>query len=99
VLAIGGLKEKTMAAYNAGVKTVLIPHENKKDIPDLDPMAVEGLKLVPCRRISEVLEAALRPSPVKKALSKVCTDADEAIPAYIPAAQPMANTVRLGEQK
>ncbi len=59
VLAIGGLKEKTMAAAIGGVGTVLIPADNMRDIPELDPAALEVLKLQPCRHLSEVLEAAL----------------------------------------
>ena len=59
VLAIGGLKEKTMAAYNAGVKCVLIPADNEKDLEDIDPLARENLEFVPCRKISQVLGMAL----------------------------------------
>ncbi len=66
VLAIGGLKEKTMAAYSAGVKTVLIPQENLRDMEDLDPMARDGLIFVPCRTVDEVLLNALLPSDEEK---------------------------------
>lgn len=59
VLAIGGLKEKTMAAYNAGVKTVLIPYDNLKDLNEIDPLAKENLEFVPCKHISDVLKIAL----------------------------------------
>lgn len=59
VLAIGGLKEKTMAAYNAGVKTVLIPHDNLKDLNDIDPLARENLQFIPCKTLADVLENAL----------------------------------------
>jgi ATP-dependent Lon protease len=62
VLAIGGLKEKTMAAYTGGAKTVLIPWENQRDLEELDPMARENLQLIPCRKISDVLEQALLPA-------------------------------------
>jgi ATP-dependent Lon protease len=61
VLAIGGLKEKTMAAYNAGVKTVLIPIDNEKDLNDIDPLAKDNLNFIPCKKISEVLANALCP--------------------------------------
>ena len=60
VLAIGGLKEKTMAAYAAGVKTVLIPTDNEKDLCDIDPVVRESLEFIPCRKASEVLALALR---------------------------------------
>jgi ATP-dependent Lon protease len=59
VLAIGGLKEKTMAAYNAGVTTVLIPEDNRRDIDELDALARENLTIIPCRTADEVLELAL----------------------------------------
>ncbi len=61
VLAIGGLKEKTMAAYTAGVKKVLIPADNMRNLEDLDPLARENLTFVPCRAISDVLSEALLP--------------------------------------
>ena len=59
VLAIGGLKEKTMAAYSAGVKKVFIPEANMKDLEDIDPAARANLEFVPCRHIGEVLKGAL----------------------------------------
>ena len=61
VLAIGGLKEKTMAAYNAGVKTVLIPYDNLKDLNDIDPLARENLQFIPCKTLRDVLDNALIP--------------------------------------
>ena len=65
ILAIGGLKEKTMAAAAAGVQTVLIPADNMRDIPELDPDAVAALHLQPCRRLDDVLDAALAARPEK----------------------------------
>ena len=59
VLAIGGLKEKTMAAYRAGIKTVIIPKENEKDLRDIDPTVREGLRFVPAETIDTVLAEAL----------------------------------------
>jgi len=59
VLAIGGLKEKTMAAYTAGVGTVLIPEDNMRNLEDIDPVVREHLKFIPCRNASDVLEQAL----------------------------------------
>ena len=59
VLAIGGLKEKTMAAAAAGVTTVLIPAENMRDLPKLDPEAVAALEIIPCSSLDEVLQHAL----------------------------------------
>ena len=63
VLAIGGLKEKTMAAYSAGVKTVLIPEENMRDLAKIDPMARDNLHFIPCRKATDVLQVALLPAP------------------------------------
>ncbi len=59
VLAIGGLKEKTMAAYAAGVKTVCVPADNMGDLDEIDPVARENLTFVPCRRAYDVLSVAL----------------------------------------
>ncbi len=65
VLAIGGLKEKTMAAYTAGVQTVLIPADNLRDLSEIDPLARENLTFVSCRHLSEVLSHALLPHETK----------------------------------
>ena len=59
VLAIGGLKEKSMAAYRAGVRTVLIPEDNRKDISELDEKVRSSITFIPCRVISDVLKNAL----------------------------------------
>lgn len=59
VLAIGGLKEKTMAAYKAGVNRVFIPYDNIKDIDELDPIIREKLQFIPCRSVGEVLDGAI----------------------------------------
>lgn len=59
VLPIGGLREKTMAAYSAGVKTVLIPAENERDLENIDPLARENLTFIPCRIADDVLKNAL----------------------------------------
>ena len=59
VLAIGGLKEKSMAAYRAGVKTVCIPKENEPDIAELDDVVKQNVKFVVAEDISTVLDAAL----------------------------------------
>ncbi len=59
VLPIGGLKEKTMAAYTAGVRTVLIPQGNLKDLESIDPLARENLQFIPCSTLEDVLDNAL----------------------------------------
>jgi len=61
VLAIGGLKEKTTAAWSAGVTRVIIPHDNQNDLADIDPLVREGLLFIPCKEAGEVLRAALCP--------------------------------------
>ena len=62
VLAIGGLKEKTMAAYAAGVRTVLIPADNERNLDEIDPTVREALNFIPCKKASDVLCAALCPA-------------------------------------
>ena len=59
VLPIGGLKEKTLAAYRCGISTVLIPADNVKDLDEVDSQAKEHLTFIPCETISDVLSAAL----------------------------------------
>ena len=59
VLPIGGLKEKTLAAYRAGIKTVLIPEDNLRDLDDIDTEARRALSFVPCKTASDVLAAAI----------------------------------------
>ena len=69
VLAIGGLKEKTMAAYTAGVKTVLIPEDNLRNLDELDAAARENLNIVPCKKASDVLRMALVRTESKKEMT------------------------------
>ena len=59
VLAIGGLKEKSMAAYREGIKTVIIPYDNIKNLEDIDPKVKECVKFVPVRTIDEALAVNL----------------------------------------
>jgi ATP-dependent Lon protease len=59
VLPIGGLKEKLLAAMRGGITTVLIPHENEKDLVEIPANIREGLKIIPVRHVDEVLELAL----------------------------------------
>ncbi len=59
VIAIGGLKEKTMAAYKAGVQTVLIPADNMDDLEDIDPTVREKLEFIPCTKLDDVLSRAI----------------------------------------
>ncbi|MCR5784604.1 MAG: endopeptidase La [Eubacterium sp.] len=59
VLPIGGLKEKTLAAKNAGIKTVLVPKKNKPDIEELSDEITEGLEIIYVEKMEEVLKEAL----------------------------------------
>jgi ATP-dependent Lon protease len=63
VTGIGGLKEKLLAAHRGGVKTVLIPEENVKDLQDIPDNAKEHLDIVPVKWIDQVLEIALERAP------------------------------------
>ncbi|NDW51904.1 endopeptidase La [Aliiroseovarius sp. PrR006] len=62
-LAIGGLKEKLLAALRGGIKTVLIPQENEKDLREIPDNVKEGLTIIPVSHVSEVLEHALVRKP------------------------------------
>lgn len=59
VLGIGGLKEKLLAALRGGIKTVLIPKENEKDLPEIPDNVKKGLKIIPVATVDEVMEHAL----------------------------------------
>jgi ATP-dependent Lon protease len=63
VLPIGGLKEKLLAALRGGIKTVLIPQENAKDLSEIPDNVKNGLEIVPVKHVSEVLELALSDKP------------------------------------
>ena len=62
--AIGGLKEKLLAALRGGIKTVLIPEENVKDLPEIPDNVKSGLEIIPVTHVSEVLKHALIAEPV-----------------------------------
>ena len=63
-MPIGGLKEKLLAALRGGIKTVLIPEENVKDLADIPDNVKQGLTIIPVTHVSEVLEHALVSKPV-----------------------------------
>ena len=62
-MPIGGLKEKLLAALRGGIKTVLIPVDNEKDLPEIPDNVKEGLTIIPVKHVSEVLEHALVSKP------------------------------------
>ena len=59
VLPIGGLKEKLLAALRGGIKTVIIPKENKKDLAEIPDNVKKGMKIIPVDNVAEVLKIAL----------------------------------------
>jgi len=67
VLAIGGLKEKLLAALRGGIKTVLIPEENEKDLAEIPDNVKQGLDIIPVSHVDQVLEQALTalPAPIE----------------------------------
>ena len=67
VLPIGGLKEKLLAAHRGGITTVLIPHENEKDLVEIPKNIKDKLTIVPVKWIDQVLEHALTHLPLPKA--------------------------------
>jgi ATP-dependent Lon protease len=64
VLPIGGLKEKLLAAHRGGIKTVLIPHENERDLKEIPENVKQNLKIVPVKWIDDVLALILERAPV-----------------------------------
>ena len=77
VLAIGGLKEKLLAAHRGGIKTVIIPSENKKDLKEIPDNIKQDLEICPVKWIDEVLELALKfmPEPQSKDQDAAVEDA------------------------
>jgi ATP-dependent Lon protease len=65
VLAIGGLKEKLLAAHRGGIDTVLIPNDNVKDLKEIPENVKQGIDIIPVKWITEVLEVALQHMPSK----------------------------------
>ena len=70
VLPIGGLKEKLLAAHRGGISTVLIPHENEKDLAEIPKNIKDKLNILPVKWIDEVFEVALQHMPVPDAKSE-----------------------------
>ncbi|MDH4464751.1 MAG: endopeptidase La [Acidovorax sp.] len=85
VTAIGGLKEKLLAALRGGIKTVLIPEDNVKDLQEIPDNVKSGLEIVPVRWIDKVLEVALERKPVpltdEEVATVVAAMAEKAAPA------------------
>ena len=97
VTAIGGLKEKLLAALRGGIKTVLIPEENVKDLQEIPANVKEALKIVPVRWIDKVLEVALERHPTPLTDDEVATPEVPAAPEAAVAAK--KTTERRGATK
>ena len=80
VLGIGGLKEKLLAAHRGGIKTVLIPEENVKDLAEIPANVKNSLEIIPVKWIDQVLQHALEslPEPVSEPAEVIAGKADEA---------------------
>ena len=83
VTAIGGLKEKLLAALRGGIKTVIIPQENAKDLQEIPANVKAGLEIIPVKWIDQVLQVALERQPVP------LTDEEVALIAAASAAAPL----------
>jgi ATP-dependent Lon protease len=84
VTAIGGLKEKLLAALRGGIKTVMIPQENVKDLQDIPENVKQGLEIVPVRWIDEVLKVALERMPEPLLQGAALVVADESVAPMLP---------------
>jgi ATP-dependent Lon protease len=86
VLAIGGLKEKLLAAHRGGIKTVLIPEENVKDLTEIPDNVKNKLDIHPVKWIDQVLELALerKPEPLPEQQDAAAIPATSETPATAP---------------
>ena len=94
VTAIGGLKEKLLAALRGGIKTVLIPEENAKDLQDIPENVKNGLEIVPVRWIDKVLELALVRMPVALVEDEAPTPVGATTDVPVVVAQPRTDAGR-----
>jgi ATP-dependent Lon protease len=85
VTAIGGLKEKLLAALRGGIKTVIIPEENVKDLADIPDNVKQGLEIVPVKWIDKVLSIALERQPVPLTDEEVAAQVAASVAAGAPA--------------
>lgn len=93
VLAIGGLREKSTAAYTMGIRTLLIPKENMRDIAELDEVVRNEVTFIPCETLDDVLKNALV-YPTEK-ISTAENDKKDEKGEYIPAILPAQNPQRV----
>jgi ATP-dependent Lon protease len=86
VTAIGGLKEKLLAALRGGIKTVLIPQENEKDLQEIPDNVKAGLEIIPVKWIDQVLQVALERQPVPltdEEVALIAAAANAAVPLQV----------------
>lgn len=90
VLAIGGLREKSTAAYTMGIRTLLIPKENMRDIAELDEVVRNEVTFIPCETLDDVLKNALvyPAEKISTAENDKKEEKGESIPAILPAQNP-----------
>jgi len=94
VTAIGGLKEKLLAALRGGIKTVLIPEENVKDLQEIPDNVKSGLEIVPVKWIDKVLEIALERQPVPLTAEQVQAATSKAPASAVAIAPPVSTKAR-----
>ena len=74
VTAIGGLREKAMAAYRGGVNTVYIPKDNLADLEEVDEKVLQNVKFIPVSNVTQIVDCALNDLPVNKCEERFFTD-------------------------
>jgi len=94
VLPIGGLREKTTAAWSAGALTVCIPQENCRDLEEIDQNIRGDLLFIPCKTVNDVLKAALVPSESSEEELEKTASAVSQSPLHIPAPTPVLRVER-----
>ncbi|MBQ8577937.1 MAG: endopeptidase La [Clostridia bacterium] len=98
VMAIGGLREKTMAAYKAGVKIICIPEENVPDLEEVAPVVKENITFYPCSHVDEVLAIALTEEKPEMDSVPVIPQPLMLIPAEPPVVTPVSYALSREEQ-
>ncbi len=92
VLPIGGVREKVLAAHRAGLKTVILPDRNVKDLVDIPKKVLQDLKIVPVTHMDQVLELALKPATGKPMHAKLAGRKKEKISEKVEAGEPANET-------
>ncbi len=77
ILPVGGIKEKVLAARRAGIRTVILPDKNEKDVKEIGDDALEGLRILYARRVEDILDQALEEEPVADPRETFCAAEDK----------------------